>query len=127
MIRVTLAVALVTSGCGRRETPPPAADPTAPVARAPADTMVLVTRSGASVWLAEGRDAKDSAGVGCYERSVEIRSDSSTIKVPLLFVTRAPTELGQGQIRAELSRNCRVMALYRVELATGRPTKLEDR
>lgn len=91
------------------------------------DTMVLSTPDGQTIWLAEGRSARDSAGGQCAERSVEIRTDSATIKVPLLFVRRAPTLLDRGHLRAELSRNCRTMAIYSVELRTGRPIKLEDR
>lgn len=93
----------------------------------PADSLVLTLPSGHAVWLAEGRPARDSAGTACFERSVEIRTGTSTVKVPLLFVMTAPAVLDRANLRAELSRHCRVMAVYRVELATGRPYKLEDR
>lgn len=131
MTRVAMAAVVVTAACaGPRSsggaTPPDSTPSVAGPAR-PLDSLVLTTRSGHQIWLAEGREARDSGGVGCYERSVEIRSDSTRIKVPLLFVTAAPTEWRPGSIRAELSRHCRVMAIYQVDLATGRPIKLEDR
>lgn len=118
----------VATGCGGSAPPVPGppADSAAAVA-APADSLVLTTRSGHQIWFTEGRDAEDGAGGRCYERSVEIRTDSSRIKVPLLYVTSAPTELRPGSVRAELSRACRTMAIYQVDLASGRPTKLEDR
>ncbi|MHB1327753.1 MAG: hypothetical protein ACYC2K_06075 [Gemmatimonadales bacterium] len=117
-----LAAAL---GCARSEQP--ATDGADPSHAVPADSLVLSLPSGHTVWLAEGRAATDSAGAGCTERSVEIRTDTATVKVPLLFVVEPPTVLDRDHLRAELSRHCRVMAVYRVELATGRPYKLEDR
>lgn len=92
----------------------------------PADTMVLAT-GPYRIWLAEGRTATDSLGTGCYERSVEIRTDSGRTKVPLLYVREAPTVLDRDHLRAVLSYACHPMAVYRVELATGRPSKIEDR
>jgi len=90
------------------------------------DTLVLsVGRFG--IWFAEGRPGRDSTGADCLERSVEIRTDSSRTKVPLLYTTRPPTRIDEGHIRAELVRDCRVIGIYRVELASGRPTKLADR
>jgi hypothetical protein len=104
----------------------PAAAPSATTPAAPADSLVLELADGAQVWLAEGREARDSAGAACYERSVEIRKAGATITVPLLYTTRAPIVLDRGTLRAELSKACRVMALYRVDVATGRPTKIAD-
>ncbi len=116
------------SGCARSVEDQPGVD-TTDVSRATglADSLVLTLPSGQTVWLAEGRPAKDSAGAECIERSVEIRTDTSSVKIPLLFVVNPPVVLDRDHLRAELSRHCRVMAVYRVELATGRPYKLEDR
>lgn len=117
----------IAAGCGSRpEAAPAPPEPSAAAPALPADTMVLVTRSGHRIWLAEGRPARDSAGTPCYERSVEIRTDSSRIKVPLLFVANPPRERA-GRLEAELSLNCRPLALYSIDLATGRPSKLADR
>jgi hypothetical protein len=76
--------------------------------------------------LAEGRDAL-GAGGRCHERSVEIRRGSTITKVPLLFTNRPIVALKTGFVKAELMRDCGVIAEYRIELATGRPTKLADR
>ncbi|MFN0177255.1 MAG: hypothetical protein ACKVZ0_00535 [Gemmatimonadales bacterium] len=100
--------------------------PSAATSTAPVDSLVLELADGAQVWLAEGREARDSAGTTCYERSVEIRKPGATITVPLLYTTRAPAVLDRGTLRAELSKACRVMAIYRVDVATGRPTKISD-
>ncbi len=100
-----------------------AAPPPAPPAL-PTDTMVAQAAGGYQIWLAEGREARDSAGAPCYERSVEIRRGTAVTKVPLLFTTKAPTALGRSNLRAELMRNCRVVGVYRVDLATGRPTRI---
>lgn len=113
----------LVAGCER-----PAAAPRRPAADAapPADTMVL--RAGRyRIWLAEGRAASDSTGRACYERSVEIRTDSSRTKIPLLYVLDAPTVLDRDHVRASLSYRCHPMAVYRVELASGRPVKIGDR
>jgi len=129
-MRSLATIALViAAGCrGEPRGPrPDSAGAAAPgVALAPADTLVLtVGRSG--VWLTEGREARDSTGASCYERSIELRTDSTRVKVPLLYTTHPPRRIDGRSIRAELVRDCRVIAVYRVELSSGRPTKLEDR
>jgi len=130
---VIVWAAALSVGCGRSAGPPaPPQDRAATIAPTlagsePADTLVLTTRSGQQVWLAEGRTAHDRSGRSCYERSVEIRRDSTRIKVPLLFVTKPPTSLDAGHLKAELSLDCQTIAIYRVELATGQPIKLEDK
>lgn len=122
-IRLLVVAGGLAAGCGG-----PAASNRPPVAESTqlADTLVL-TAGRYRIWLAEGRTATDSAGRACYERSVEIRTDSSRTKVPLLYVLEAPTVLDRDHVRAVLSYRCRPMAVYRVELTSGRPFKLEDR
>lgn len=116
------ALVAALMGCGTAAPPPSRPE----VSAAPADTMVL--QAGAyQVWLAEGRDATDSAGRRCSERSVEIRTDSTRRKVPLLYVVEVPSILDRDHLRAVLSLRCRPFADYRIELATGRPVKIEDR
>jgi hypothetical protein len=116
-------------GCGAPgEVREPAGDSTvaAPPVAAPPDTMVL--QSGRyRIWLTEGRVASDSTGRTCFERSVEVRTDSSRTKVPLLYVLEMPTHLDRAHVRAILSYRCAPLAAYRVELATGRPFKLGAR
>ncbi len=126
MKAVLAGVVLVSTACqgSESEAPPPgpATIPAPPTA--PADTLVRQTSDGYQVWFAEGREARDSGGATCYERSVEIRRGAAVMKVPLLFTTRAPTQLDRRSVRAELMRDCRVVGIYRVELATGRPTRI---
>jgi hypothetical protein len=124
---VVAGVALVSVGCSPSRSESSTQEAPDPPAAAPSDSLVLTTTGGHQVWLVGGRSAEDSSGTSCLERGVEIRRDTSRILVPLLFVTEPPTELNQTEIRAELSRHCRTMATYRVELATGRPRKVEDR
>ena len=128
--RVVATVALIT-GCGGgndgrpRTDAAPAANPP-PTAAVPVDTMVL-TVGEYHVWLGDGRVARDSAGASCFERSVSIQRDTMRTIVPLLYTTRPPIRLNDRSIEAELTKDCRVMAVYRVDLASGRPTKLADR
>lgn len=125
LIGTAMLLAVVGAGCrGPRDES--RATPRAAAPAAPGDSLVLELEDGAQVWLAEGREAHDSAGAACYERSVEIRKAGGTITVPLLYTTRAPVVLDRGTLRAELSKACRVMAIYRVDVATGRPTKIAD-
>lgn len=125
---VISGVALLAACGGRQpaEAPETPALPPVEAARL-ADTLVLTTRAGYEIWLAEGREAKAEDGSTCVERSVEIRRDGTTRKVPLLFVSTPPVELDRDHIRADLSRDCRPTDRYRVELATGRPFRMEAR
>lgn len=125
LVVVATLLSVVAMAC-RGPRADPAAPPSAATPPAPADSLVLELADGVQVWLAEGREARDSAGAACYERSVEIRKAGATITVPLLYTTRAPVVLDRGTLRAELSKACRVMAIYRVDVATGRPTKIAD-
>ena len=121
----TVLLVLIVGCGGERPAPPPVAPPQPPE---PADSLVLTAPGGHTVWLTVGRAARDSeTGKPCLERSVEIRSDSSRVRVPLLYTNQPITLLDPRQVRAELTRNCRPMAVYRVDLATGRPTKIADR
>ena len=122
---IALAGSLLLAGCGARGEPapgnPPPIETTSP---ALPDTLVLVAPGGATVWLAEGRKAADSSGAGCVERTIEIRRDSSRVKVPLLYTLSPPTLLNDSTLRAELARNCRPAAAYRVSLRTGAPVRI---
>lgn len=120
-----IAVAGLAWGCGSGARTPAPAPPGPPPAPAPRDSLVLTTPSGHQVWFTAARPATDSLGAGCVERGVEIRTDSSRVVVPLLFTNRAPVLLDPGHLRAELTRNCVVVGVYRVDLATGRPTRID--
>lgn len=128
MTRIALGMGLALSACGGGAS---AADTagrpdTAVASAAPPDSLVLET-GGYTLWLTDTRPARSESGEACVERSLEIRHDGVSQRVPLLYTRAAPTALEPGFVRAELSLDCRTMAIYKVELATGRPTKLEDR
>jgi hypothetical protein len=115
-------------GCGARgdpgaDTPPAAGAVISPPE--PPDTMVLAAPGGITVWLTEGRRASDPAGAPCFERSIEIRRDTTHLKVPLLYTLAAPSLLDDSTLKAELARNCRPAAAYRVSLRTGAPTRIK--
>ncbi len=123
---VFLASATVLAGCARGEPGPGAAPPAEPAA-APrvSDSLILTAPGGVTVWLSEGRRATDSAsGAECLERTLEIRRDTTRIKVPLLYTVSTPVLLDDTTLKAELAHNCRQAEPYRVNLLTGRPTPL---
>lgn len=119
---VLLPAALIA--CAEQPAPPPVPAAVEPVYP---DSLVLRTPEGHEIWLTDVRRAADSAGAECLERSVEIRTDSSRTRVPLLYTREAPTQIDPRHVRAELSRDCRTVAVYRVELATARPIRMADR
>ena len=133
MTRRALLIAVLGAACGRE--PRPAAIDTAVVATVaptdsalvPTDSLIATTRSGMQIWLTEGRSSRDAAGKPCYERGIEIRTDSSRLRVPLLYTGAVPVLTGSRTLEAELWRDCKPMAIYRVDLASGRPTKVRDR
>ena len=120
-------VALV-GGCSAGGKPgadtPPAAQAVTPPPQPP-DTMVLAAPGGVTVWLTEGRGASDAAGASCFERSIEIRRDTTHLKVPLLYTLSSPSLLDDSTLKAELARDCRPAAAYRVSLRTGAPTRIK--
>jgi hypothetical protein len=90
----------------------------------PADSMVLTAPGGVTVWLTEGRRGSDSLGTECYERTIEIRRDTTRLKVPLLYTVTMPVLLDDSTFRAELARDCRPTTSYRVGLRDGMPHKI---
>lgn len=120
-------LAALAAGCGARGEPPPDGPPlpdASPAPPAPADSMVLTAPGGVTVWLAEGRRSSDSAGAACYERTIEIRRDTIRLKVPLLYTVTLPVLLDDSTMRAELARDCRSTASYRVSLRDGMPHRI---
>ncbi len=110
------------AGCGReapaanQEAPPPAA-----AAPAPPDSLALVTPAGIEVWFIVGREGRDSAGVPCYERGLEIRDAEGRRRVPLLYTLEAPVVVDDTSVRARVYLGCRPGDAYQVSLRTGRP------
>lgn len=130
-----LIASAAVCACGARGEPAPgtpqpadsgtaAADSTAVT---PPDSLVLTLTDGTTIWLAEGRRAADSAGTTCVERTVEIRRDTTRMKVPLFYTRSAPGVLDDTSLRAELYRDCRPVGVYRLSLRTGAPTPLLPR
>jgi len=120
-------LATLAAGCGARGEPPPDGPPvpnTRTVPPQPADSMVLTAPGGVTVWLTEGRPGSDSTGAACYERTIEIRRDTSRLKVPLLYTVTVPVLLDDTTLKAELSRACRPTTSYRVSLRDGMPHKI---
>ena len=126
MIRsVTTVLSVLTVpvlACGR-EPPPPPSTPVPPELSAPADSLVLEAPGGISVWFTQFRDAKDSAGVACRERALEVRRDTTRRGVGLLYTREAPTLLGKDAMRAVLYNNCVPGPAYRVDFATLSPRR----
>lgn len=120
---VFLASATVLAGCARGEPGPGAPPPAEPAAQV-SDSLILSAPGGVTVWLTEGRRSNDSAGSECLERTLEIRRDTTRIKVPLLYTVSTPVLLDDTTFRAELADHCRKAEPYRVSLKTGRPTPI---
>jgi hypothetical protein len=121
----SLAIQLL-AGCGARGEPEPGTPPAAEraaTAQVP-DSLILNAPGGVTVWLTEGRRGADTAGASCLERTLEIRRDTTRIKVPLLYTITAPTLVNDSTLRAALAHNCQPGDLYLVNLHTGRPTPL---
>lgn len=121
------AFALILGGCGARGEPANGAPPE--IAEVPLqlnDSLVLLMPRGATVWLGQGRRAKDSTGATCVERSVQIWRDSVRLVVPLLFTGSLPTMLDDSTIRAELYRDCHPSAVYKVGMRDGLPHRINQ-
>jgi hypothetical protein len=120
-------VANILASCIARGESEPGRVPEAYAGSAPlADTLVLTAPGGATVWLTEGRPAMSSTGENCIERTIEIRRESSRIKVPLLYTVDIPVLLDDTTIQAMLAEHCRSSRTYRVNLKTARPTPVEN-
>jgi hypothetical protein len=90
------------------------------------DTLVLSAPGGTTIWLAEGRPAVSSTGENCIERTIEIRKDSSRLKVPLLYTVTMPVLIDDTTMRADLAEHCKATRPYRVNLKTARPSPMES-
>ena len=124
---VPLASALLL-GCAPAERAPGAADSArggdSVLVMVP-DTLVAATAS-AELWLTLPRDAVDSAGRPCRERALEIRREGRRLPVPLLYTAERPRIVDDSTAEVHLWTHCRPGPLYRVDLATGRPTPVRS-
>jgi hypothetical protein len=96
----------------------------AEAAALPADSLVLQGPGGVEVWFTLAREATSPEGEPCLERALEVRADSTSRGVPLLYTREAPTLLGDDAIRAVLYNNCAAGAAYRVDFATVSPRRI---
>lgn len=112
----SLGALLLALACGG------APKPAAKAAEAPwKDSLALTAPGGVEVWYIGARRSRDSAGVACTERVMQIRRDGTKILVPLLYTGEAPVLADDSTLRTHLWLNCRPMRLYEVNLRTGRP------
>lgn len=113
--------------CGAHGEPIQRAEPSVATALPPPpDSLVLTAAGGTTVWFSEGRRSTHSDGSTCYERTIEIRRDTTSIKVPLLYTLAVPTLMGDTAILADLYSNCRPAAKYKVSLKDGRPVRVME-
>lgn len=124
-LRVVVAGIILVACSTDKEAAPRGADaPRIPAAAAvPPDTLVLTTTLG-EVWLTDARESRDSTDARCLERVIEIRRDTVTIRVPLLYTGAAPILANDSTLRADLWLHCRPRASYAIDLRTGRPSPL---
>jgi hypothetical protein len=98
------------------------ADSAPPAAAAPADSLVLTLRDGATVWYTLARDASAADGTPCVERGLEIRRGGTRVAVPLLYTRDIPSAADDSTLEARLYLHCAPGGRYRVNTRTGRPT-----
>jgi hypothetical protein len=85
--------------------------------------MVLET-AALTVWHTLSREATSAAGERCSERTLEIRREGSTVRVPLLYTLDAPTVVDDSTLEARVYRNCAPGDRYRIDVRTGQPTPI---
>jgi hypothetical protein len=115
--RAVVPVVLVLACGGGAEGPPAEQKLTTPQT----DSLVLTTGTGTEVWFTLVRPATSRAGGRCVERGLEIRSQGTRTKVPLLYTGAAPELLNDTMMRAMLWSDCSPGVPYLVNLRTGQP------
>ena len=113
---------LLVAGCAGGCAAPPARD--AAGSTRPADSLALRTRTGVEVWFTASRPARDSAGVPCSERVMEIRAGGRRTPIPLLYTGASPHLVNDSTIEAAIWLNCRPGNVYYVDLRTGQPRRV---
>lgn len=91
------------------------------------DSLVASNGDGVEIWFTLRREAVGSNGTRCSERGIEIRRDSTRVKVPLLYTGAAPVFLNDSTIRARLWNRCEPGDVYLVDVRSGRPTREHKR
>ena len=130
-----LLLALLTA-CG--DTRPPAAAsgseaqpvggprPVASADTAMTETHLFDTSDSTEVWAVPGRVGRGANGASCAEHGLELRKGTRRLRVPLFYTAGLPRER-DGALFAKLSTDCVTGDLYRIDLTTGQPTKVEGR
>jgi hypothetical protein len=80
---------------------------------------------GRALAVAAWSQAHDSAGNACKERLLEIRRDGRRIPVPLLYTGSLPKLINDSTMETPIWLHCRPGNLYRVNLHTGYPTRVQ--
>jgi hypothetical protein len=121
---MTCGALVQTLACNARsdETPEQGAAAEAAPA-APADSLVATAPGGVEIWFTLSREGKAADGTPCTDRTIEIRRDTSRIRVPLLYTGAVPEVVNDSTIRARLSNRCVPGDAYLVNLRTGRPVR----
>jgi hypothetical protein len=116
---------VLLSGCSS-DTPEERSDRPSAVVITPSaswrDSLVLTAPGGREVWFTTGRHGQGAEGQACVERSMQIRSGTDTLIVPLLYTGAAPVLVDDTTMQAELWLDCAPGRTYLVHLGTGRPT-----
>ncbi len=118
-----LVLAAACSGPTPRPAPPVEGAKIGPATQPP-DSLVLALSNGYQLWFTAAREAQDTTGTKCRERSIEIRKGDQRRLVPLLYTVEAPVPLTESAVTARLADHCRSGVRYRIDLNTGRPTRL---
>jgi hypothetical protein len=123
-----LVLAGLVAACSGERGGRPSAAPGAPAATAepsrPGDSLVLRTPSGTELWFALAREERDSAGTPCLERTLEIRSGSRRVPVPLLYTRDGPRLINDSTVSARIWNRCAPGDEYRINLGTGQPVRV---
>lgn len=85
--------------------------------------MVGQSGNGDAIWLVTGRTGATDDGRRCDERLIEIRRDTTRLRVPLLYTGDTPRVVNDSTLEAVLWLRCAPGDTYRVSLRTGQPVK----
>jgi hypothetical protein len=89
----------------------------------PPDSLVLGLPRGIELWYTLAREEKDSSGAGCVERTLEIRTPTAKIPVPLLYTRDVPRLVNDSTVSARIWNRCVPGDEYRINLRTGQPVR----
>jgi hypothetical protein len=119
-LRVAALAGIAACGGDDPERPVPGARAAAQAQ--PPDSLVLMAGE-ASVWHTLSREATDSSGERCLERTLEIRREgATTVRVPLLYTRDVPRLIDDSTLEARVFLNCAPGDRYRIDMRTGQPT-----